>query len=106
MQLFYYSHVIGAVVFMVFGMMHHSHTWTYAAAGLVIYGIDLAFRVWQTSLPVTVDIESGAGGKIINIRIPVKVRLGAVAPCSKACMPRWRTRALWEGGVGLCRWCL
>lgn len=74
MQLFYYSHIIGAVVFMVFGAMHHTRTWTYAAAGLVIYGIDVAYRIFQTSLPVTVDVSSDASKNIISVRIPINVR--------------------------------
>jgi hypothetical protein len=74
MQLFYYSHIFGALVFMVFGTMHHSHTWLYAAAGLVIYGMDLAYRVYQTSLPVTVEVSGQKGSNIISLRIPIKVR--------------------------------
>ena len=77
MQLFYFSHIIGAVMFMVFGMMHHGSTWTYAAAGLVIYGIDVAYRIYQTSLPVTVDVGCGPEKNIISIRIPVKARCPA-----------------------------
>ena len=73
MQLFYYSHVVGAVIFMVFGLMHHGRTWTYAAAGLVIYGIDVAYRLFQTSLPVTVAVGCGPEKNIISIRIPVQV---------------------------------
>jgi hypothetical protein len=88
MQLFYYSHIFGALVFMVFGTMHHSHTWLYAAAGLVIYGIDLAYRVYQTSLPVTVEVSGQKGSNIISMRIPVKVRPStSCAPCRYLTVP-------------------
>jgi hypothetical protein len=73
MQFFYYSHIFGAAIFMVFGTMHHNHTWTYAAAGLVIYGIDVAYRLYQTSLPVTVDISCSGSGNMISVRVPVTV---------------------------------
>lgn len=74
LQLFYYTHLVGAVLFMVFGAMHHRNTWLYAAAGLVIYGIDVAYRLYQTSLPVTVDVSSSSSTNIITIRVPVQVR--------------------------------
>eukprot|EP00892_Ulva_mutabilis_P005804 jgi/Ulvmu1/3596/UM017_0008.1 len=71
-RLFYYSHIIGAAVFMVFGAMHHRNTWLYAAAGLVIYGIDVAYRLYQTSLPVTVSVTTSPATNIITVRIPVR----------------------------------
>lgn len=71
--MFYYTHLIGTVIFMVFGAMHHPNTWYYAASGLVIYGIDVAYRLYQTTLPVTVGV-AGNSGNIINIRIPIQVR--------------------------------
>ena len=74
MQVFYYSHIIGAAVFVVFGVQHDISIWYFVSAGLVVYGISVAYRLLQTSLPVAVDVCSDAQNNVMTIRIPVKVQ--------------------------------
>ena len=71
LQVFYRAHVIGAVIFTVFGVVHLSNVWEYLSAGLLVYGIDVAYRCLQTSTPVAVSLS--AGGNIVNVTVPLEV---------------------------------
>ncbi|GBG25111.1 Ferric reduction oxidase 2 [Hondaea fermentalgiana] len=46
-QLFYYSHVIGAVLFFGFGIIHFSSTLTYFLPGLATYVADKVISTWR-----------------------------------------------------------
>lgn len=70
-QVFYRAHVIGAVLFTVFGVVHLSNVWEYLSAGLILYGIDVTYRWLQTCTRVTVCLT--AGGNIVNITVPLQV---------------------------------
>ena len=78
MQVFYRSHIIGAIIFTVFGVVHLSNVWEYLSAGLLVYGIDVAYRWLQTSTDVEVSLS--AGGNLVNIIVPLQVRTAHCIP--------------------------
>eukprot|EP00798_Chlamydomonas_sp_ICE-L_P004966 gene4966-34745_t len=47
--MFYYTHIVGFVVFTLFAMMHYKGLANWIAPGLVLYVLDLAFRWWQAA---------------------------------------------------------
>lgn len=73
LQLFYRAHIIGALVFVVFGIVHWNGTLDVLLVGLVVYGIDVAYRWFQTRHSVTLRLSQSSGGRIISIAIPLQV---------------------------------
>mmetsp|Transcript_19219 Transcript_19219/g.37700 ORF Transcript_19219/g.37700 Transcript_19219/m.37700 type:complete len:777 (-) Transcript_19219:65-2395(-) len=53
-QLFYYSHLIGALLFFVFGIIHDTTTLTYLFAGLATYVADKVISIWRRARSVSV----------------------------------------------------
>eukprot|EP00798_Chlamydomonas_sp_ICE-L_P001695 gene1695-33097_t len=47
--MFYYTHIVGFVVFTLFAMMHYKGLANWIAPGLVLYVLDLSFRWWQAA---------------------------------------------------------
>ena len=71
MQVFYWSHIIASAVFVVFGIVHTQKVWKFFAPGLVLYGIDVAYRWLQASHDVT--IYGTPGISVCSVVIPVQV---------------------------------
>lgn len=85
LQIFYASHVVGAILFVVFGVLHLSWIFRYFAAGLAVYGIDVAYRWFQTSFPVDISMRNATTGSLINIVVPLEVcalSIAALGECS------------------------
>jgi hypothetical protein len=72
-QIFYRAHVVAAIVFVAFGIVHWSGTLDSILAGLIVYGIDVAYRWFQTRSCVSVRLMQSAGNRIISIAIPLQV---------------------------------
>ena len=70
-QVFYWSHILVSAIFVVFGIVHTQKVWKFFAPGLVLYGIDVAYRWLQASHDVTVYITPGTS--VCSIVIPVEV---------------------------------
>lgn len=66
--------MLSAIVFVVFGIVHWSGTLNTLLAGLTVYGMDVAYRWFQTRSCVSVRLMQSAGGRIISIAIPLQVR--------------------------------
>jgi hypothetical protein len=75
MQLFYRAHIIGAVLFVVFGILHWSGTLITLSTGLAVWAIDVAYRWFQTQQPVTLALEKPSQADAISICIPLQVGL-------------------------------
>ena len=88
--MFYWSHIIASAVFVMFGIVHTQKVWKYFAPGLVLYGIDVAYRWLQASHDVTVYITPGTS--ICSIVIPLAVRpfsAEITRPSASAQVPPW-----------------
>lgn len=79
-QLFYRTHVVAALAFVVFGIWHWSGNLYYMATGLVVYGIDVAYRWFQTRKRVCVTVAADHDAKLLSLVIPLEVRTRC--PCS------------------------
>lgn len=53
-QVFYYTHIIGALFFFVFGLIHAKATYTYLFPCLATYVVDKIISVWRRSRACTV----------------------------------------------------
>ena len=79
-QLFYRAHVIGAAVFLIFGTYHWYGVTAYGMLGLIVYGVDVAYRWAQTRHTVQVHAHSDGsadGASIVSLIIPLQVSLAA-----------------------------
>lgn len=85
-QIFYSCHLVGAAVFLVFAIVHFSFLVSYFAAGLVVYGIDVAYRWFQSSYQVDICLRSTAHGGLINVVVPLAVRSAASAFVTCTCI--------------------
>ncbi|CAL5218771.1 g490 [Coccomyxa viridis] len=54
-ELFYKTHILGLITFFMFGFMHHVSLWAYTMPGILLYLLDMAFRVAQQAQPVVVS---------------------------------------------------
>ena len=74
-QVFFFSHIIGFVMFTVFGLLHwHGFIWTWIT-GLLVYGIDATYRWVQACHTVDVGISASKDGTIVSLIMPMEVRL-------------------------------
>lgn len=71
LQVFYRAHIIGATLFVAFGIVHSRKVWVSLSAGLVLYGIDIAYRLLQTTR--TVSIHVNPGSSMVSVVIPLEV---------------------------------
>ena len=72
-QVFYYSHVIGGVLIVVFMTLHVNVSGCYVY-GVAIWGIDIVYRMAQAYYPVDIEARVGFGKTIVTLIIPVAVR--------------------------------
>lgn len=73
MQIFYNLHVIGAVSFITFGILHWSGNLNCSMLGLAVWAMDVAYRLYQTAYEVDVRLQEADGSRIISIVIPLEV---------------------------------
>ena len=74
MQVFYRAHVIGAALFVVFGIVHWNGVYYTILAGLVVYGIDVAYRWVQTQQLVSVRVAASGAQRVLSVVVPLQVR--------------------------------
>lgn len=72
-QVFYRVHVVGAILFVCFGIVHSRKVFVFFGPGLVLYGIDVAYRWLQASYDVILHVNPGS--KLVSIVIPLEVRM-------------------------------
>jgi hypothetical protein len=72
-QLFYRAHIIGAVLFVMFGIFHYAWNFVTMLTGLAVYGIDVAYRWFQTTSQVAVQVSSSEDMKMLSIVVPLQV---------------------------------
>ncbi|CAL8470322.1 g9864 [Coccomyxa elongata] len=53
-ELFYKTHILGFLGFMLFGFMHHVSLWAYTMPGLLLYLLDVTLRMAQQVQPVRI----------------------------------------------------
>jgi hypothetical protein len=83
-QLFYRAHVIGSILFVMFGIFHYSGNYMWMLTGLAVYGIDVAYRWFQTTSQVSVQVSSSEDMKMLSIIVPLQVCLHcAQSPCQE-----------------------
>lgn len=68
---FYYSHIVGFLVWTIFSLMHYKALANWIVPGLVLYAVDRAFRMWQTACNVVkLSAEDVlVNGAIITLRL-------------------------------------
>ena len=69
--MFYRVHIIGAALFVCFGIVHSRKVFVFLGPGLVLYGIDAAYRWLQATYDVTLHVNPGS--KLVSIVIPLQV---------------------------------
>lgn len=74
MQIFYNLHVIGAITFIGFGILHWSGNLNCSMLGLAVWAMDVAYRLYQTTYTVDVRLQEAEGSCIISVVIPLEVR--------------------------------
>jgi uncharacterized membrane protein YqjE len=75
LQLFYRAHIIGAILFVVFGILHWQGTLMALSTGLAVWAIDVAYRWFQTRHLVALSVDSTAKNNVISMCIQLQVRL-------------------------------
>jgi hypothetical protein len=73
-QLFYRMHVVSAAVFLAFSTIHWNGMYSSVLLGLIVYGMDVAYRWFQTRHLVSVKVEQSNGKHFISMAIPLQVR--------------------------------
>lgn len=71
LQVFYRVHIFGAALFVCFGIVHSRKVFVFLGPGLVLYGIDAAYRWLQATYDVTLHVNPGS--KLVSIVIPLQV---------------------------------
>jgi hypothetical protein len=71
MQVFYRVHVVGAALFVGFGIVHSRKVFVFFGPGLVLYGIDAAYRWLQACYDVTLHVNPGSS--LVAMVIPLEV---------------------------------
>lgn len=85
MQVFYRVHVVGAALFVCFGIVHSRKVFVFLGPGLALYGIDAAYRWLQTSYDVILHVNPGS--KLVSMVVPLEVRLSVAArACATVCL--------------------
>jgi hypothetical protein len=97
LQLFYRSHLIGAILFVVFGILHWNGTFMTLSTGLAVWAIDVAYRWFQTQHLVTLTVDKAAKDDVISMCIQLQVGLLLMFPagnvlckCLQQAMPTYR----------------
>lgn len=71
-QVFYRAHIVSAAVFVIFGIIHWAGMLTVSITGLAVYGIDVAYRWFQTQQSVSLRLEASCSARIVSITIPLQ----------------------------------
>ncbi|KAK9845990.1 hypothetical protein WJX81_007894 [Elliptochloris bilobata] len=67
-ELFYRTHILGFLGFMVFGFAHHVSLWAYTLPGVLLYMVDLAFRVLQQAQPIHITrCDMSVDGSLVTV---------------------------------------
>lgn len=71
-KVFYNTHLIGAACFVVFAHVHYYWTWIYLAPGMIAWGLDIVFRVFQAQhVSVVSSAQLTPSGKLAQLEIPL-----------------------------------
>jgi hypothetical protein len=70
-QVFYKVHVTGIIIFTLFSVMHNKGLANWILPGLILYGVDRAFRYWQlaTNWTSITFADFSVNGNILTLRL-------------------------------------